>query len=245
MPTLRRTEDMTSSGKYLLWDFDGTLAHRPGQWTDTVMAVLDAAGLAHGVDRETVRPFMNAGFPWHEPEVVRPANHAADAWWQRLEPVFARAFRHVGHVSPDRATELARQVRGAYLDATAWVVYDDVVPTLTELSVRGWRHIILSNHVPELPLLVSALGLAEYFEAIHTSGTTGVEKPHSEAFRRIVATLPAGTTAWMVGDGLDADVRGAEAAGLPAILVRTAADTVVHQSTHLGGVVDTLARHGL
>ncbi len=149
---------MTSSARYLLWDFDGTLAHRPGQWTDTVMAVLRAADLAHGVDRETIRPFMNAGFPWHEPEVIRIANQAADAWWQRLEPVFARAFHQVGRVGHDRATALARQVRGAYLDATAWVVYDDVVPTLTRLSVLGWRHVVLSNHVPELPQLVSALG---------------------------------------------------------------------------------------
>ncbi|MEK7993527.1 MAG: HAD-IA family hydrolase [Planctomycetota bacterium] len=234
---------MTNSGKYLLWDFDGTLAYRPGQWTDTVMAVLHAAGLAHGVDREAVRPFMNAGFPWHEPEVVRPANQAADAWWQGLEPVFARAFRHVGRVGHDRATELARQVRGAYLDATAWIVYDDVVPTLTRLSGLGWRHVVHSNHVPELPQLISVLELGGHFEAIYTSAVTGVEKPHPEAFHRVVATLPAGATVWMVGDSLDADVRGAEAAGLPAILVRKATEASVHQCLHLDGVIETLARH--
>ncbi len=235
---------MQTSGKYLLWDFDGTLAHRPGQWTDTVMSVLNAADLAQGVDRDTVRPFMNAGFPWHEPEVVRAASQPADTWWQQLEPVFVRAIQQVGRVGHDRASELARQVRGMYLDATAWVVYDDVVATLTRLSGLGWRHVVLSNHVPELPELVSALGLDGHFEAIYTSATTGVEKPHPEAFRRVVATLPIGCTVWMVGDNLDADVRGAEAAGLPAILVRRVSEAPVRQCTHLAGVVEVLNQHG-
>jgi len=73
------------------------------------MAILTAAGLAEGVNREAVRPFVNAGFPWHAPEVVRAANQPADAWWHHLEPIFARAFRQVGQVDDDRATRLARQ----------------------------------------------------------------------------------------------------------------------------------------
>jgi putative hydrolase of the HAD superfamily len=229
-------------GNFLLWDFDGTLAHRPGQWTDTVMAVLNAADLGQGVDRETVRPFLNAGFPWHQPEVVRAANQPADAWWQQLEPVFARAIQQLGRVGHDRASELAQGVRRTYLDSTAWRVYDDVVPALTQLSGLGWRHLILSNHVPELQELMSALGLDRHFQAVYTSATTGVEKPHPEAFRRVIATLPADAAVWMIGDSLDADVRGAEAAGLPAILVRKTSDATVHQCTHLGGVVDILHR---
>jgi putative hydrolase of the HAD superfamily len=232
-----------SSGKYVLWDFDGTLAHRPGQWTDTILSVLRAAALAEGVDRESVRPFVNAGFPWHAPDIIRAGNQAADEWWRQLEPVLARAFRSVGRVSDERATGLARQVRDTYLDPAGWAVYDDVVPTLTLLSALGWRHIIHSNHVPELPQLVSALGLGEHFEAIHTSARTGVEKPNPESFRRVVATLPGAATIWMVGDNLDADVRGAEAVGLPAILVRKVSEASVHQCTHLSGVVDTLDRY--
>lgn len=52
------------------------------------------------------------------------------------------------------------------------------------------------------------------------SAKTGYEKPHSEAFvlARRIAGDPA--TIWMVGDNPRADVAGAEAAGIPAILVR-------------------------
>ena len=69
---------MTSCDKYLLWDFDGTLAHRPGQWTDTVMAVLRAADLAHGVDRADHSTVHERRISWHEPDVIRTANQAAD-----------------------------------------------------------------------------------------------------------------------------------------------------------------------
>ena len=211
---------MPSAFKYLMWDFDGTLAHRPGQWTDTVLSVLRQAGLAAGVDREVVRPFMNTGFPWHKPEVIRSANQAADDWWQGLEPVFARAFLEVGRVSKEQALTLARQVRPTYLDPAVWFVFDDVVPTLRRLKDLEWRHVVLSNHVPELPQLVADLGLTTYFEAVYSSAATGVEKPNPEAFRRARATLPADARVWMVGDSVDADM-GAEAAGISAILVRS------------------------
>lgn len=91
-----------SSANYVIWDFDGTLAHRPGQWTATVIAVLNAADLAQRVDRDSVRPFLNNGFPWHRPEVVRNANQPADTWWQQLEPVFVRAIQQVGRTDDDR-----------------------------------------------------------------------------------------------------------------------------------------------
>jgi FMN phosphatase YigB (HAD superfamily) len=229
---------MVSSSKYLLWDFDGTLAYRPGQWTDTVIAILHRAGLAPGIDPETVRPFMNAGFPWHEPDTVRESGRPADEWWQALEPVLARAFKHAGKVGDERAMELAREVRHTYLDASAWIVFDDVVPVLTRLAALRWQHIVLSNHVPEVPQLVEQLGLARHFEAVHTSGHTGVEKPNPEAFRRVVATLPVGAAMWMIGNSPSADVQGAEAAGIPAILVRHDAPLAGHRCANLTELIE-------
>lgn len=51
-----------------------------------------------------------------------------------------------------------------FLDPVAWVVYDDTEQALAELSDHGWRHVIVSNHMPELPRLVTDLGLADHFE---------------------------------------------------------------------------------
>jgi putative hydrolase of the HAD superfamily len=229
--------------KYLLWDFDGTLAHRPGQWTDTVMAVLRGAGLADGVDREVVRPFMNAGFPWHEPERLREPGQTSDAWWEALVPVFARAFEQVPNVDAGMASVLARKVRSTYLDSSAWIVYDDVIPTLRRLSSLQWRHIVLSNHVPELPALIHSLGLGDHFDAIYTSAATGVEKPHPRAFRPVLDTLPPGAVVWMIGDNPIADAKGAEVAGIPAILVRQEARDGNRICGGLADVVDIVERH--
>lgn len=206
--------------KFLIWDFDGTLAHRPGQWSGTVHAVLQRAGLDNGIDREAVRPFCNAGFPWHTPERVREPGQSADDWWRELVPVLARAFTCLAGVSDELATQLAWEVRRTYLDASAWVVFEDVVPTLNQLTALQWRHIVLSNHVPELPVMMEQLGLSAHFQAVHTSAATGVEKPNAAAFRRVLATLPPDAKVWMVGDNPVADAEGAEAAGIPAILVR-------------------------
>jgi putative hydrolase of the HAD superfamily len=89
--------------KYLLWDFDETLAWRPGYWTDTVMTVLRRAGLAEGVDREIVRPFLNVGLPWFEPEKTRDAGQSADAWWADAERVLATTFHSRNSSSGSKA----------------------------------------------------------------------------------------------------------------------------------------------
>ena len=78
---------------------------------------------------------------------------------------------------------------------------------------------IVSNHVPELRRLVSAVGLADHFDEILTSASVGFEKPHPGIFRRALGLAGSPRTAHMVGDNPTADVQGARAVGLPAILV--------------------------
>jgi putative hydrolase of the HAD superfamily len=117
-------------------------------------------------------------------------------------------------------------------------VFEDVVPVLTRLSALQWQHIVLSNHVPELPQLVERLGLGRHFEAVHTSAHTGVEKPNPEAFLRVAATLPVGATIWMIGDNPLADVQGAEAAGIPAILVRQDSPLAARRCANLADVIE-------
>ena len=81
---------------------------------------------------------------------------------------------------------------------------------------------ILSNHVPELPALVAALGLDDLVESIFTSAVIGYDKPHPEAFRHALRASGDPASRWMVGDNPVADVAGAEALGIPAVLIRTA-----------------------
>jgi len=52
------------------------------------------------------------------------------------------------------------------------------------------------------------------------SAATGHEKPSRKAFKIALNTGGHPRKAWMIGDNLNTDVEGAEAAGIPAVLVR-------------------------
>jgi putative hydrolase of the HAD superfamily len=90
---------------------------------------------------------------------------------------------------------------------------------LVALKKAGWRHVILSNHVPELSDIVNGLRLSPYIDDCISSGATGYEKPNPQAFKLAIFKAGNPETAWMVGDNLLSDIRGAEAMGIPAILV--------------------------
>ncbi|MDP9409610.1 MAG: HAD family hydrolase [Actinomycetota bacterium] len=208
--------------KWLIWDFDGTLAYRVGEWpawTQALLEVLDREIPGHGVDPDLFRPYLRTGFPWHSPEAHHPHLSSADAWWGALEPRFADAFRAAG-AEEAGASKMAKAVRRAYLDPGRWRLYEDAVPALEGLSSSGWKHALLTNHVPELPEIAGRLGLDLHVDRIFNSARTGYEKPHPEAFRGVLEALGGTEEVWMIGDNADADVAGAKAAGIPAVLVR-------------------------
>ena len=53
----------------------------------------------------------------------------------------------------------------------------------------------------------------------------------------MLVTVAGAEAAWMVGDNPEADVRGAEAVGLPAILVRGPKRGARHHCEDLSGIV--------
>lgn len=211
----------------LIWDFDGTLAYRPGLWSGAVLDVLNAHIPGHTITREQLRPHLSRGFPWHTPEQPHEPNLAAEVWWARLHPVFAGALTANG-IAVEQAATLAAAVRSAYCDPAGWALYPEAMATLTALGQAGWTQVILSNHVPELPGLVRHLGLEPCITAIFNSAVTGYAKPHPAAFQHVLAALPGVTRAWMIGDNPVADIAGAAAVGLPGILVRSRAATMAH-----------------
>jgi putative hydrolase of the HAD superfamily len=206
--------------RYLVWDFDGTLAQRPGQWSGTLHKILSEEFPHLPATRDDFRPHTSANFPWHTPDTPRIPPHSDDEWWQALHPVLTRAFESCGRLCTADAQRLAARVRGEYLRLDEWRVFDDTIPVLTALAAEGWTHVVLSNHVPELEKLIDALGLAPHFEAVFNSAKTGYEKPHPEAYAQVRAACPRATRYVMVGDNIIADVRGARAFGWPAVLVR-------------------------
>jgi putative hydrolase of the HAD superfamily len=226
-----------TGGRLVIWDFDGTLAHRRGEtgWSILLAETLDAEEPGHGHSADTFRPHLRERFPWHTPEVAHPELCEPEAWWASVRPVLAGAYERAGYES-GRAGELAAAVRRLYVDPTiGWELFADTQPTLERLAEAGWRHAILSNHVPELRQIVAGLGLDDLIAFLSCSAETGYEKPHPQAFASVLEPLrPA--EAWMVGDNVVADALGAEAVGLPAVLVRRPDPRVARYADTLAGV---------
>jgi putative hydrolase of the HAD superfamily len=230
-----------TGGRLLIWDFDGTLAHRRGEtgWSILLAEALDAEEPEHGHSAGTFRPHLRDGFPWHRPEVAHPELCDPETWWASVSPVLSRAYEAAGY-EPARAVELADAARRLYVDpGVGWAVFDDTLPTLERLSRAGWIHAILSNHVPELRRIVAGLGLEGVVGFISCSAETGYEKPHPESYASVLEALrPA--EAWMIGDNVVADVLGAEAAGLPAVLVRRPDPRAARYAESLAGIEELL-----
>lgn len=227
--------------RFLIWDFDGTLGYREGRWASALHAVLKETMPGQDFERELLGAQLRRGFPWHTPEAPHPELSSPDSWWDALMPVFVGAFE-AGGLDPSTSKELAGRVYGAYVDPRHWRLFDDAVPALRGLSSRGWTHLILSNHVPELPGILHGLGLDGHLHQIFNSAYSGYEKPHPRAFSGVLEAVDGAEAAWMVGDNPEADVRGAEAVGLPAILVRGQKRGARHHCEDLSGIVDIVEK---
>ena len=202
----------------MIIDFDGTLAHRPGRWSQALLEVLDREVPDHPTTRDDLRSALREGFPWHRADVPHPDLAHPEAWWDHVGGLLAGAFASVG-VDAERVPDLVAAARAHYCDPGGFVLYDDAVGALERLGDAGIEVVILSNHVPELPVIVDGVGLAGLVGAVFSSAALGFEKPHPEAFRAALEGVdPA--RCWMVGDNPVADLAGGRAAGMRAALVR-------------------------
>jgi putative hydrolase of the HAD superfamily len=207
--------------KLLVWDFDGTLGYSDRSWAGTIVEVLKSEIPGFPVRPELIGAATKTGFPWHQPEKPHTHINSSDAWWGMMEPTFRRAFGATG-LDPERSIALSSKVRFHFSALNRWHLFPDSLAAMDELSAAGWRHCLLSNHVPELDQILQSLGIHSRFERIANSAVTGYEKPHPKAFAAAVHSLEALDEVWMIGDSFTADFEGARRAGWNAILVRRA-----------------------
>ena len=208
--------------RVILWDFDGTLAHRPGMWRGCLVETLDEHAPGHGIDPEELRPFLRDGFPWDSPDAPHPELCEPDAWWAHVEVLLAAAYdgrRDRGRATPPSSPAMSE--RATSTRAASGSSSPTRRPVLERLREEGWRHVVLSNHVPELPAIAEGLGLTPLVDHIVTSAATGYEKPHPEAFRLALELCGNPDEVWMVGDNPHRRRRRRRGGRDPAVLVRT------------------------
>ena len=227
--------------KLLIWDFDGTVGYRDGgAWSATLDEIARSESPGAEVAIERTSENLQSGFPWHTPSRTHLDIESADAWWAALEPVLVRTFEGFGFPT-SQAHRLSSRVRWVYTDPDRWRLYDDTLSVLRHLAGQGWTHVLLTNHVPELGVIVGHLKLDELLTAIFNSAEMGYEKSHPQAFRQVLDRFPEATEVWVIGDSMSVDIRGAAAAGIPAILVRKFHGDALHYCrtlTGIGAIVD-------
>jgi putative hydrolase of the HAD superfamily len=206
--------------RYLIWDFDGTLATRKGLWSQTLADVARESCAGAQFSPEDFAPHLQTGFFWHDAATAHTHIKSADDWWTEMAPVLCGAMQRTVGSSYEAARRLLPQIRDAYLDVRRWHVFADVEPCLRAVAAQGWCNVMLTNHVPELAQILEGLGLAAHFAAVCNSADTGYEKPHPSAFTCMRAMLTKPETVWMIGDNYHVDIVGAGAASIPAVLVR-------------------------
>jgi HAD superfamily hydrolase (TIGR01549 family) len=136
-------------------------------------------------------------------------------------------FARFGYTDPDRA--LLRGALDAFFagEVERWRAYPEAEAVLGELSGRGLRLGMFSNATddPLIQGLVDRLGLRHWLDPALTSAGTGIRKPDPAAFDPILEAwgLPPESVV-MVGDTLDADVLGAQRAGLRSVWLRSRPD---------------------
>ena len=105
-----------------------------------------------------------------------------------------------------------------YASAAAWTLFADAPPALRALRDRGLRIGVVSNFDGRLPAILDGLGVAA--DAVVWSTRAGAAKPARAIFAAVASALGVPLDELChVGDDIDADVRGALAAGARAIHV--------------------------
>ena len=203
------------------WDFDGTLASRPLMWSRAARSLLERTSIVCDDLPGPLLEVLNNNMPWHGPNRAHPELSTSEMWWARVFATYAEGLSRCGwsHAATRAGFDA---LRAEILDARAYSLFEDVVPALTALREVGWRHVIVSNHVPELPDIVTGLGIREFFADVVTSGLVGYEKPHDPMFEAALRCAIPGAPIWMVGDNPECDCHPVGAFGANAILVRAA-----------------------
>jgi putative hydrolase of the HAD superfamily len=158
---------------------------------------------------------------WAEEEIDVLRNKRLDQ--RPAADIITEGLATLGIDPPEHALDLitddilSPDVWGRYFEA-------DTLDTLRVLKERGLRLGVVSNTYPRGAVLEAQLaeaGASPYIDVAVFSSEMGLRKPHPSLFEMPLAELGvAPEEAVFVGDSPEADIQGAQAAGMRAVLTR-------------------------
>jgi HAD superfamily hydrolase (TIGR01662 family) len=194
----------------VLFDVDFTLA-RPGPELGPEGYV--RAGERHGLALDPARYEEGREAALAALERHPEFEHDDEIWFTFTE----RIILGMGGSSPasyDCAVEITR----GWERHENFELYDDVIPVLDELRAAGLKIGLVSNSARDVHAFAHHHGLD--IDAGISSFHHGKTKPHASIFRAVLDLLDATPQqAAMVGDTIEADIDGALAIGMRAVLV--------------------------
>jgi putative hydrolase of the HAD superfamily len=132
------------------------------------------------------------------------------------ETRFSRTFIELG-LSPE-TIPVAFEEDYVRICPTKTNLFPDAHETLQYLKERYVLHLISNGFKESTELKIATTGLARYFENITISEVVGINKPDPAIFEFALGRAGAKKhESLMIGDSLEADVRGALAFGMEAI----------------------------
>ena len=178
----------------LIFDLDGTLIDSVPDLLAAVNRLLAAEGQAP-MDRAELQSYVGDG-----------------------APVLVRRVMTARGLAGDRHAELTARLVADYTARSSDLtrVYPNVMETLATLRQNGHRLGLCTNKPGgATETVLSALGLARFFDAVIAGDSLPQKKPHPAPLQAVVSAL--GAPALYIGDS-EVDARTAEAAGLPFLL---------------------------
>jgi FMN phosphatase YigB (HAD superfamily) len=211
----------------ILFDLGNTLLYFDGKWPEVLAEARQAAlhALHQAGLRVEITPFLNI---FRETLENHYSRREDDLLERTTHALLAEALLTLGHSSPpDPVLDAARHAFYAITQAH-WLPEPEALPTLPTLFQQGYRMAIISNAADDgdVQMLVDKAELRPYLDFVLTSAAFGQRKPAPAIFHAALAHWPfPPVEVAMVGDTLNADILGANRAGLFSIwLTRRVAD---------------------
>lgn len=155
-------------------------------------------------------------------EASKPTDNIRDTIFRQLDAccTYLKKLGVREHI--DQIAWEVLQYEHALFSRNNATLYEDVLPTLDQLQQTDLKVGIISNWDTPLHAMVEELGLAPYFDVIVASHDQRVRsaKPDAAIFEYALNTVGVSPEeAVHVGDSFEADIMGAHAAGIRAILL--------------------------